>query len=455
MAKDKERKTLLIVEDDLGLQKQMKWCLEGYELVFADNREDAIKEVRRHEPDVITLDLGLPPDLANATEGLAALEQILALHPNAKVIVITGNDDHSNAVTAIGMGAYDFYHKPIEPETLGFIVQRAFRLRQLEEDNRRLAQAGGSVLQGVIGTSDAMAQVCKMVERIAPTNIGAMLLGESGTGKEVLARALHQMSDRSEGRFVAINCASIPENLLESELFGYEKGAFTGAVKQTLGKIELAHNGTLFLDEIGDMPIGLQAKLLRFLQEKTIERIGGREEIEVDVRIISATHQNLEEHIAQGSFREDLFYRLSEFVINIPPLRQRDGDAVLIARAFLSRIAGDLGGAAKGFTDGACRAISSYAWPGNIRELENKVKRAAIMCDTGLISEQDMGLVDGGDDNGLPLNLKQAREEVERRLVLKALSLSSSNVSKTAELLGITRPTLYGLMEKHGLTTEA
>jgi two-component system NtrC family response regulator len=343
--RDRDKKLLLVVEDDMGLQKQLKWGLEQYELVFATDRETAIAQLRRYEPDVITLDLGLPPDPANASVGMQVLQEILQLQPESKVIVLTGNDDKVNAVNSIGLGAYDYCQKPMDLDTLGLILERAFLLRELEKENRRLAaiRLRNSPLQGVIAASEEMLEVCKLIERIAPTNISALLLGESGTGKEVLAVAIHALSDRASQRFVAINCASIPENLLESELFGYEKGAFTGAVKQTPGKVETAHRGTLFLDEIGDMPMPLQSKLLRFLQERRFERLGGRQEIEVDVRIISATHQNLEEMTRDGRFREDLYYRLSEFVITIPPLRARPGDAILIARAFFNRYCEELG----------------------------------------------------------------------------------------------------------------
>ena len=454
MSQNKDAKVLLVVEDDLGLQKQLKWCFEQYQLVFAEDESSAIKQLRRFEPEVVTLDLGLPPDPANATVGLGILEQILRLAPHTKVIVVTGNDDQSNAVRAVGMGAYDFYQKPIDPDVLSLVVDRAFKLSQLEQENRRLASVM-TPLDGLIAVSDEMRAICRMVEKIAPADISALLLGESGTGKEVIAKAIHSLSDRQAGRFVAINCASIPENLLESELFGYEKGAFTGAVKQTPGKIETANGGTLFLDEIGDMPLALQAKLLRFLQEKTVERIGGRQEIAVDVRIISATHQDLEQMIIDGGFREDLFYRLSEFTINIPPLRERPGDAVVIARALLDRYAKAQGRQLRGFTENACQAIAAFGWPGNIRELENKVKRAVIMADGQQVNELDLGLVAPEAAEEMPLNLKQARDEAERRVVLMALGQAENNISKASELLGITRPTLYALITKLNIDVSA
>lgn len=456
MAADKDRKTLLMVEDDLGLQKQMKWCFEQYNLVFAADFESAIAQLRRHEPKVVTLDLGLPPDPANATVGLAILQEVLALSPQTKVIVVTGNDDKANAVKAVGIGAYDYYQKPLEPEILGLIVERAFKLSELEEENQKLLNLKHNTpLDGLVGVSDEMLQICRTVEKIAPADISSLLLGESGTGKEVLAKAIHRLSNRSEERFVAINCASIPDNLLESELFGYEKGAFTGAVKQTPGKIETAHKGTLFLDEIGDMPMPLQAKLLRFLQEKTIERVGGREEINVDVRIVSATHQNLEELIQQGGFREDLYYRLSEFVINIPALRDRQGDAIVIARAFLAKYSSEFGKTVKGFTDDALAAINAFGWPGNIRELENRIKRAVVMADNALITLMDLGLEPAMEEKAFPFNLKEAREQVEKGVIIRAIGHADGSITKAAELLGVTRPTLYSLLSKYSVELEA
>ena len=451
--KKADRKTLLIVEDDRGLQKQLRWCFEQYDLVFAEDHETAITQLRRFEPPVVTLDLGLPPDPANASVGLGILQEILKLAPRTKVIVVTGNDDKANAIKAVELGAYDYYQKPIEPDVLGLVVERAFKLGELEEENRKLAALRHTTpLEGLVAASDEMLDICRTIEKIAPADIGTLLLGESGTGKEVLARAVHQLSNRASGKFVAINCASIPDNLLESELFGYEKGAFTGAVKQTPGKIETAHKGTLFLDEIGDMPMPLQAKMLRFLQEKTIERIGGREEISVDVRIISATHQNLEQLIQQSLFREDLFYRLSEFTINIPPLRDRGGDAVVIARAFLSKYAEKFSKSVRGYSEDAIGAIEGFEWPGNIRELENRVKRAVVMADNGLVSAKDLDLkVPATEVDQFPFNLKEAREQMERSLIIRAINHTQNNITKASELLGVTRPTLYALMSKHNI----
>jgi two-component system NtrC family response regulator len=445
-----DRRTLLVVEDDPGLQSQLRWHFEDYEVLVAADRETALSLVRRHEPAVVTLDLGLPPDPANASEGLEALAQILALAPNTKVIVVTGNDDRENAVEAVGRGAYDFYQKPVDPQVLGLIVGRAFNLHELEEENRRLARRErSSPLRGIIAASSEMTRVCRMVEKVAPTDATVLLLGESGTGKEVLARALHGLSPRAEGRFIAINCAAIPETLLESELFGYEKGAFTGAAKQTLGKIEYSNHGTLFLDEVGDLPQSLQAKLLRFLQERVIERVGGREEIAVDVRVICATHQDLPRLIEDGRFREDLFYRVSEITLRIPPLRERTGDAVLLARHFLELFAREQGRVIRGFTEDGLAAIESYGWPGNARELENRVKRAVIMAEGSRIGPDDLELT--VPDEGMPLNLRQVREEAERRAVERALALFSGNVSQAADILGVSRPTLYDLVRKYDL----
>ena len=446
-----QKEPLLVVEDDPGLQSQLKWCFEDYEVLVAGDRETALGHLRRHEPRVVTLDLGLPPDAANASEGLALMEDILSLAPNTKIIVVTGNDDRDNAVKAVAMGAYDFYQKPVDADVLSLIVARAFNLQDLEAENRLLAlQVGQSPLEGVISVSPEMAKVCRMIERVAPTDVSVLLLGETGTGKELLSRALHDLGLRASERFVVINCAAIPETLLESELFGYEKGAFTGAYKQTIGKIEFADKGTLFLDEIGDLPQSLQSKLLRFLQERTIERVGGREPIDVDVRVVCATHQDLAEQIKEGNFREDLFYRISEVTVDIPPLRDRAGDAVVLARAFLEKYGRKQSKGPKDFTEEALAGVEAYHWPGNARELENRVKRAAIMADGSRISLEDLDLPDS-DREAEPLNLRQVREDAERRAIKRALVLSDDRVAQAAELLGVSRPTLYDLMDKYGL----
>jgi len=442
---------LLIVEDDPGLQKQLRWCFEGYEVIVAGDRAKAISELRRHEPSVVTLDLGLPPDPANATEGLATLEEILQLAPHTKVIVVTGNDEKESAIS---LGAYDYYQKPIEPDILGLIIERANRLYELEAENRRLAgQKLFSPLSGIIAASPQMLKVCRTVEKVAPVDVTTLVLGESGTGKELFARALHDLSSRTDGPFVAINCAAIPENLLESELFGYEKGAFTGASKQTRGKIEHAEGGTLFLDEIGDLSGALQAKLLRFLQERIIERIGGRKEIPVDVRVICATHQDLQKLIEGAEFREDLYYRISEVAIQIPPLRDRDGDIVLLAKDFLNNFNQHNAKTLKGFTRDAIASMEAYSWPGNVRELENKVKRAVIMAEGNQVASDDLELQSaGGSSNGPEnLNLRHAREEADKQALQHALSLADNNVSKASEILGVSRPTLYDLMNKYGI----
>ena len=447
-----KRQALLVVEDDPGLQNQLRWCFEGYLVVVADDREGALNQLRRHEPPVVLLDLGLPPDPSNVSEGLAALAEILSLAPDTKVVVVTGNDDRDNAVRAVGAGAYDFYQKPVDADILRLIVNRAFRLHELEMENRRFAlRDTGSPLEGLIGASLEMAKVCETVEKIAPTGVSVLLLGESGTGKELLARALHNLSPRKDQRFAVINCAAIPEALLESELFGYERGAFTGAVKQTVGKIESAHRGTLFLDEIGDLPQSLQAKLLRFLQERKIERLGGREEIEVDVRIISATHRNLLGMMQKGAFREDLFYRIAEVSVRIPPLRERAGDSALMAKIFLDKFSRVYGKPRRGFTEDAIAAIQGYGWPGNVRELENRVKRAAIMAEGSQIGADDLELPNIGEEKPLPLNLRQVREDAERHAIRRVLAYCDHRVTQAAEMLGVTRPTLYGLLNKYRL----
>lgn len=446
---------LLIIEDDPGVQKQLRWSLDAYDVVVAGDREAALAQIRRHEPAVCTMDLGLPPDPDGSTEGLATLQQILALAPDTRVIVLTGNQDHANAVKAIGMGAYDFHHKPCDPEMLNLVIQRAFFLHNLQQENRRMQQAqADSPLAGVISRDPGMSKVCRNIEKVAPTSASVMLLGESGTGKEVLARAVHQLSPRSKERFMAINCAAIPENLLESELFGYEKGAFTGAAKQTKGKVELAHGGTFFLDEVGDLPMALQAKLLRFLQERVIERIGGHEEIPVDVRIVCATHQKLKELCAQGRFREDLYYRLSEIVVTIPPLRQREGDAALLAHHFKNKFCAAEGRPSLHFAPDAIAAIEAYNWPGNVREMENTIKRAVIMADGNTIVADDLGLPGEGAEEE-PINLRQVRDEAEYKAIVKALARVDGNIVKASEVLGVSRPTLYDLLARHGIKAAA
>lgn len=441
-------KPLLVVEDNPGLQKQLKWSFEGYQVHIAGDRATAVELLRQHHMPVVTLDLGLPPEPANASEGLAALKEILTIAPHTKIIVVTGNDDRDNALKAISLGAYDFYQKPIEPETLGLIVDRAYQLYELEDENRRLALLGrDSPLDGIVGASASILAACRLVEKVGPSEATTLVLGESGTGKELVAKALHRLSPRKQKPFIALNCAAIPENLLESELFGYEKGAFTGAVRQTKGKIEAASGGTFFLDEIGDMPLSLQAKMLRFLQERVVERLGGRSTIEVDVRIICATHRNLQQAIKDGSFREDLYFRISEIVIEIPALRDREGDKILLAQTFLDSFSEKSGRSFRGFTEAARSVLDAYEWPGNVRELENRIKRAVVLAEGKQITADDLGFNENDNDTNL-LDLREAREGAERQVIQRALSIYNNNVTHTAEALGISRPSLYSLIKK-------
>ena len=451
-----EKPKLLVVEDDAGLQRQLKWSYEDQEVILAGDREAALDALRTHQPAVVTLDLGLPPDPDGVTEGFATLEAILATRPNTKVIVASGHGARESARRAIAMGAFDFYHKPVDIDELGLIVRRAYHVAELEAENRRLAEAGNSgdkVLGGIVTAAPEMIKVARMVERVATANVSVMLLGASGTGKELLAKGLHNASARAGEAFVAINCAAIPENLLESELFGYEKGAFTGAVKTQPGKIEMAEGGTLFLDEVGDIPLPLQVKLLRFLQERVIERVGGRKTIPVDVRIVCATHQDLDAMIAAGRFREDLFYRLAEIVVRIPGLKERPGDAVLLAQYFLTRFARENGGDFKGLTPDAIAAISDWPWPGNVRELENRMKRAVIMAEGSRLTAADLDLVNSSDEAAL--TLKVARETADRQAIRRAMLRADGNVSTAAKFLGVSRPTLYDLLKQYGLENAA
>jgi two-component system NtrC family response regulator len=451
--KSEKTRSLLIVEDDLALQKQIKWSLDRFDSVTAHDRESALSQMRKSTPAVITMDLGLPPDADSVSEGFRLLEQILAFDPDIKVIVLTGQNDQANALRAVAMGAYDFFAKPFEPELLNLTIERAFRLFELQSENRRLqSMHQPDALSGLMTRDPEMLRICRTIEKVASSNATVMLLGESGTGKELLARGLHQSSPRRAEKFVAINCAAIPENLLESELFGFEKGAFTGASKLTLGKIEMANGGTLMLDEIGDLPFQLQAKLLRFLQERKIERVGGRQEIPVDVRIVCATHQDLSALSKNAPFREDLYYRLAEIVVNIPPLRARVGDATLLAHAFVRRFAQEQNRSSMTLCEDAVRAIEQHPWPGNIRELENCIKRATIMAEGSQISSKDVGLKstvpDEADDS---LDLRVIRDNADKRAITAALGRVNGNMVKAAELLGVSRPTLYDLMHRLGL----
>ena len=448
------KQKLLVIEDDPGLQKQLQWSFDGYEVLLAGEREAALAQVRRHLPAVVTMDLGLPPDPDGATEGLATLQQILALAPDTKVIVLSGNQERAHALKAVALGAYDFHQKPFDADMLGLVIARAFYLHAMQQENRRMLQTqADSPLAGIVSRDPGMLKLCRSVEKVAPSSASVMLLGDSGSGKELIARGLHALSSRSSQRFVAINCAAIPENLLESELFGYERGAFTGAARQTLGKIELAHGGTFFLDEIGDMPLALQAKLLRFLQERVIERVGGRGEIPVDVRIVCATHQDLKALAGQGRFREDLYYRLSEIVLRIPPLRERAGDCALLAHHFKNKFCASEGRASLHFSSDALQAIEAYDWPGNVREVENCIRRAVIMSDGPQIAADDLGLPASAQATPVDeaINLRQAREAAEYKVMVRALARADGNIAKAAELLGVSRPTLYDLMGHHGI----
>jgi len=452
MSNEPELPVLLVVEDDEGLQRQLKWAYEGYRVVCAGDRKSAIEALRANEPAVVTLDLGLPPDPDGTEEGFATLEEIVNLKPDTKVIVATGHGARESALKAIAMGAYDFYKKPVDIDELGLIVARAFHLHAIEDENRKLeAGSAGTVLGSIVTAAPEMLKVAKTIERVATADVSVMLLGASGTGKELLARAVHEKSGR-KGEFIAINCAAIPENLLEAELFGYERGAFTGAVKSNVGKIELAQGGSLFLDEVGDIPLPLQVKLLRFLQERVIERIGGRQPIAVDTRIVCATHQDLEAMIADGRFREDLYYRLAEIVVKIPSLAERSGDSVLLARHFVNRFSRELNSSVQALSPDAVAAIDSYAWPGNVRELENRIKRAVIMADGKSVTGADLDLNRGTDEEQQPINLRVAREVADRKAIRQAMSRTENNISGAAKLLGISRPTLYDLLKQYQLS---
>jgi two-component system, NtrC family, response regulator len=451
MSNPVELPVLLVVEDDEGLQRQLKWAYEGYQIVCAGDRQSAIDAIRAHEPAVVTLDLGLPPDPDGTDEGFATLAEILRIKPDTKVIVATGHGARDSALKSIRMGAYDFYKKPVDIDELRLIVARAFHLHEIEAENRRLESGTATTLLGSIVTAaPEMLKVGKTIERVAGADVSVMLLGASGTGKELLARAVHEQSKR-KGEFIAINCAAIPENLLEAELFGYERGAFTGAVKSNVGKIELAENGTLFLDEVGDIPLPLQVKLLRFLQERVIERIGGRQPIPVHTRIVCATHQDLEAMIADGRFREDLYYRLAEIVVKIPSLAERSGDAVLLARHFVNRFSRELNPTVQSLSPEAAAAIDGYAWPGNVRELENRLKRAVIMADGKSVGATDLDLPGTADAAPQAINLRAAREVADRTAIHQAMSRTENNISGAAKLLGVSRPTLYDLLKQYQL----
>ena len=448
------RGRLLIVEDDPGLASQMRWCFEDMDVSIASSEQQALAEARRNAPQVVTLDLGLPPDPGGTRVGFQLLEALQRLVPEAKIIVITGREEQEHALKAIALGAYDYYQKPVQGDTLAFVVNRALNLFELEAKNRELESVKSTTtMDGIIGASPALIAVCAQVERVAPTDASVLIVGETGTGKELFARAIHDRSTRRGAPFVAINCAAIPENLLESELFGHEKGSFTGAIARKVGKIELANRGTLFLDEIGDMPGALQAKILRFLQERQIERVGGTTPIDVDVRVLSATHRPLAEMFEQGQFRNDLYFRISEIALNVPPLRNRDGDAVLLARASIHRFAQ---GRRLRLAPDAVSAIERYPWPGNVRELENRVKRACIMANGSSVTAADLQIDTAAlAGDAAPLDLRTVRDAAERSAIVRALAQSDQNLAQAARVLGISRPTLYGLIDKHGLSSAA
>jgi len=455
MAVGPTKPKLLIIEDDEGLCSQYRWAFPEYGLLIAHARAPALALAQKEQPAVAIMDLGLPPDPDGVSEGFATLEALARQNPDMKVIVATSHGDRTHALRAIGNGAYDFCEKPADIDLLQTIVARALRLRDLEDENRRLAEEpSGSPIKRLVTTNEGMLKVCRTVEKLATANVSVLLLGESGTGKEALARALHDLGPRARQPFVAINCGAIPENLLESELFGYERGAFTGAVKQTIGKIEAANRGTLFLDEIGDLPYQLQVKLLRFLQEQVIERVGGRQSIPVDVRVVSATNMMLDEQVAGGKFRSDLFYRLNSVTVHIPPLRERGGDAGLLARFFLARFNQEFGRSLRGFTDTAMAAINAHTWPGNVRELENRLKRAVVMGEGRLIEAADLELapVEPEADD---LDLRAARTRAELNVLHKAIARSKGRLAHAAKLLGVSRPTLYALLEAHSLTVDS
>lgn len=449
---EQDKLKLLIVEDDPGLQSQMRWALaDRHDVFVAGERMEALDIVAKELPSMVILDLGLRPDPDGASEGLATLQATLEARPDTKVIIASGNEERENAVRAISIGVYDFCAKPVDIEILSLIIERAWHVYRLEAENRQLQKTGASSPFGTIISEDPeVHRACRTIEKVAATDITVLVTGESGTGKELLARALHDTSARAGNTFVAINCAAIPETLLESELFGFEKGAFTGAAKQTIGKIEMADQGTLFLDEIGDLPRSLQAKLLRYLQDRVVERLGGRRQIPVDVRIVCATNQDLEAMMAESTFREDLYYRVNEIHVHIPPLRDRQGDVVLLAHYFLDRFNVQYKKSIRGFSPSAIVALGSHRWPGNVRQLENLVKKAVIMTEGKTIRPEDLD-IGGAADSGAMLTLKEVRDRAERRHVQEVLAATDGNVSKTAKLLGVSRPTLYDLLQNFKL----
>lgn len=453
MTETEHKKYILLVDDDPNIRKQMKWPLaKEYTVLQAGDRKTAVELCREHQPGVMTLDLGLPPDPDGSSEGLRTLQEMLQINPKIKVIIITGNQEKSNALKAIELGAYDFQNKPVQLDELEIVLRRAYKLYELEEElaNLRNQTHYEQGFEGIIGESAPMQKIYSIIEKVATTDTSVLITGESGVGKELIAQALHARSLRREGPFIPINCAAIPENLLESELFGYERGAFTGAQNRKLGKLELAHEGTLFLDEMGELGQPLQAKLLRFLQDQIVERVGGKEQIQLNVRVLAATNRNLDEAIKARRFREDLFFRLNEIHIMVPPLRSRAKDALLLANLFLHRFAQQNNRPIKGFSSAAHKLIQEYPWPGNVRELQSRIKRAVVMADDTLIKPEDLDL----QSKTTMLTLKEAREQLEQRLVCEALERHQGNITKTAKQLGVTRPTLHDLMKKFDISKE-
>jgi len=447
-----ERVRLLVVEDDEELRAQMKWGLSGdYEVLLAGDRPIALEICERESPPVVTLDLGLPPDSDGVGEGLLALAHILERDPLSKVIIITGREEKEHALQAIGLGAYDYITKPVELEELKVIIRRAVHVSRLEREHRELQKRfGEDPFEGMLGASPQIQEVFEKIRKVSTTETPVLITGESGTGKELAANAIHVRSARKDGPFVVINCGAIPETLLESELFGHEKGSFTGAHIQRKGRIEKAHRGTLFLDEIGEFPAHLQVKLLRFLEDKKVERIGGRELIQVDVRVLAATNTDLDKALREGRFREDLYYRLAVIKMPIPPLRERNGDIQLLAKAFLQRYASKNNNRVNSFTPKALQILESHMWHGNVRELENRIKRAVIMAEGARLTPADLELTTAYTKYQ-GQSLREAREALDRELVLQAMARNKGNLTRTASDLGISRPTLYELMHKLGI----
>ena len=437
------------MEDDETIRTQMKWALaQDYEVFLAEDRATALTLFKKERPSVVTLDLGLPPRPNDTEEGFLCLNGIREFDPQAKIIVITGQGEKENALKAVGTGAYDFFCKPIQIEELKIVLGRAFYISHLEQEYHELQQrCYVDSFEGMIGTSPQMQGVFTSIRKVATTDAPVLIVGESGTGKELVAKAIHRISPRRVNPFIVINCGAIPENLLESELFGHEKGAFTGAHIQRKGRFEMVNGGSLFLDEIGELSPPLQVKLLRFLQEQKIERIGGREEISVDVRVMAATNKDLKEEMKTGRFREDLYYRLGVVVITLPPLREREGDIIVLATALLQRFAAENRKKIHGFTQQAVHSMENYGWPGNIRELENKIKRAVIMAEESRIAPSDLEL-ESFFAKYQGKGLREAREELEKDFIERSLRKNRGNMTKAAEDLGISRPTLYEMIEK-------